>query len=176
MATRPSGLASGQSQITCPTCNGSGKVFNSQSGQTTTCPTCGGTGKVNVTLADLPFWYPAPVTLTSGQQNLNATITIDNDADFEWRWIIASSILSNGSAGLFSVTLIDRFTSRPLMSPGIPINGENIAGSAQLPFILPKPYLLRRTSSILLQFNERSVPGGGVTNSVQFNLVGYKIS
>lgn len=166
--------ASGMSQITCPTCNGSGRVYNSQTGQQAQCPTCGGTGKVNVQLADLPFWYPANVTLTPGQTGVNAVITMDNDADFEWRWIIASSILANGNAGLFSITLIDRFTSRPLMTPGVPINGENIAGSAQLPFILPKPYLLRRTSSILLQFNERSNVGGQ-NNSTQFNLVGYKV-
>jgi hypothetical protein len=162
------------SQMTCPTCNGSGKVYNSQTGQSTTCPTCGGTGKISVTYADLPFWYPVSVVLTPGQTGLSAALSTDNDADFEWRWIIASSILANGSAGLFSVFITDRFTSRPLMSASIPINGENISGSAQLPFILPKPYLLRRTSSVSFQFNERSNVGGQ-NNTVQFCLVGYKV-
>lgn len=113
---------------------------------------------------DLPFWYPLnPPTLTASQQGVSATVVIDNDADFEWRWIIASS------TGLFSVTLTDRYTSRPLMPSAI--NGENICGTAQLPFILPKPWVLRRTSSINGLFNDRSV----ASNTIQLALVGYKL-
>ena len=156
----------GGQQMTCPTCNGSGQVYNSQTGRQSNCPTCGGTGKIAVTLADLPFWYPVNVTLTALQANLAASITVDNDADFEWRWIVAAS------TGIFSVELTDRFTSRPLNTPGVPIFGENIAGTAQLPFILPKPYLIRRTSTIALKFTDRS----GAGNTVQFALIGYKIS
>jgi hypothetical protein len=116
-------------------------------------------------MQDLPFWYPlAPPALTALQLGVTATVTIDNDADFEWRWIIASS------TGPFSVTLTDRFTTRPLMT--VPINSVNIAGTAQLPFILPKPYLLRRTSSIVGVFNDTSDAG----NTIQFCLVGYKLA
>jgi hypothetical protein len=123
-------------------------------------------------MQDLPFWYPiAPPALTALQVNVAASVTVDNDADFEWRWIIASSILNTGAVGLYSVTLTDRFTSRPLMT--VPINGENIAGTAQLPFILPKPYLLRRTSTIQAFFTDRS---GATTNTIQFCLVGYKLA
>jgi hypothetical protein len=114
---------------------------------------------------DLIFWYPInPPALTALQQNVQANVVIDNDADFEWRWIIANS------TGIFSVTLTDRYTARPLMPSAI--NGENIAGTAQLPFILPKPYLLRRTSTIQAAFNDRSNAG----NTIQFCLVGYKLS
>lgn len=116
-------------------------------------------------LQDLPFWYPlAPAQLVASQQGVVATVTIDNDADFEWRWIVANA------TGLFSVSLLDKFTSRPLMSA--PVNGENIAGTAQLPFILPKPYLLRRTSTMQGTFNDRS----GAPNTIQFVLVGYKLA
>lgn len=116
-------------------------------------------------LQDLLFDYVlAPAQLNANQAGVVATVTIDNDADFEWRWIVASS------TGLFSVTLLDRYTSRPLSS--VPINGENIAGTAQLPFILPKPYLLRRTSTIVGTFNDRS----GAPNTIQFVLKGYKLS
>jgi hypothetical protein len=52
------------------------------------------------------------------------------------------------------------------------INGELVAGTAQLPFILPKPYLLRRTSSLLGSFNDRS----GAGNTIQFALGGYKLA
>lgn len=116
-------------------------------------------------LQDLLFWYLlAPAQLAANQQGVVATVTIDNDADFEWRWIVANA------TGLFSVSLLDKFTSRPLMSAAV--NGENIAGTAQLPFILPKPYLLRRTSTIQGTFNDRS----GAPNTIQFCLVGYKLA
>lgn len=123
-------------------------------------------------MQDLPFWYPIiPPALTALQANVAAQVVIDNDADFEWRWIIASSILNTGLVGLYSVTLVDRYTSRPLMTANI--NSENIAGTAQLPFILPKPYLLRRTSTIAALFTDRS---GATTNTIQFCLVGYKLA
>jgi len=117
-------------------------------------------------LQDLPFWYPIAVALTALQQNVPGSVVIGNDADFEWRWIIASS------TGIFSVTLTDNYTSRPLMPSTIPINGENIVGTAQLPFILPKPYLLRRTSTIAAIFNDRS----NANNAIQLCLVGYKLA
>src|ERR1700719_1513267 len=135
-----------------------------------TCPICNGTGKAVIELNDLPFWYPINVVLTALQANVLATVTVDNDNDFEWRWIIASSILTGGGAGLFSVTLFDMYTNRPLSPSNI--NGENLAGTAQLPFILPKPYLIRRTSSIRGTFTERSNNG----NTIQLCLVGYKLA
>jgi hypothetical protein len=149
----------------CPTCGGKGAVQNAKTGSPEVCPTCSGSGQISVGLDDLIFWYPInPVQLTANQQGVQASVQIDNDSDFEWRWIVANS------TGLFSVTLLDRFTARPLMPSAI--NGENIAGSAQLPFVLPKPYLLRRTSSILGTFNDRS----GALNTIQFALVGYKLA
>ena len=114
---------------------------------------------------DLPFWYPInPPALTALQAGVTASVVIDNDADFEWRWLISSQ------TGLWSVTLTDRFTSRPL-SPSA-INSENLAGTAQLPFILPKPYILKRTSSVSGIFNDRSNAG----NTIQLALVGYKLA
>jgi hypothetical protein len=121
-------------------------------------------------LQDLPFWYPINVSIPTGASAVGS-VTIDNDADFEWRWIVASSI-DNAAAGLFSVILLDRFTSRPLMPSAI--NGENIAGTAQLPFTLPKPYKIRRTSTIQGTFTDRTA--SGQPNVVQFCLVGYKIA
>ena len=121
---------------------------------------------------DLLFWYQLTVSLTSGQLNLPTQFTVDNDADFEWRWLIGTSILANGAAGLASVTLTDRYTQRPLMTAAV--NLENLMGTAQLPFTLPKPYILRRTSSIQGIFNDRSV--AGVNNNIQLTFVGYKLA
>jgi len=149
----------------CPTCKSKGAVANQKNGSPEICPTCSGSGQVSIGLDDLPFWYPInPPQLTANQQGVAGSVQIDNDSDFEWRWIVANS------TGLFSLTLIDRFTARPLMPSAI--NGENIAGTAQLPFVLPKPYLIRRTSSIAAQFNDRS----GALNTIQFALVGYKLA
>ncbi|MGH8135063.1 MAG: hypothetical protein ACRER4_01850 [Steroidobacteraceae bacterium] len=158
--------------VPCPSCGGRAVISNAKTGSPELCPNCQGQGKGSLGLDDLPFWYPIAVTLTSGQSGNIQSVTIDNDSDFEWRWIIFTSILANGAAGLFSVTLLDKFTSRPL-SPSA-INGENIGGTAQLPFTLPKPYLLRRTSTIQGTFNDRSI--AGVNNIVQFCLVGYKLA
>ena len=150
---------------TCPTCGGKAAVMNAKTGSPEVCPTCSGSGQISVGLDDLIFWYPInPPQLTALQQSVAGNVQIDNDSDFEWRFIMASS------TGLFSLTLTDRFTARPLMPSAI--NGELVAGTAQLPFILPKPYLLRRTSSILGQFNDRS----GALNTIQFALGGYKLA
>lgn len=118
-----------------------------------------------VPYADLLYFYPLnPPQLTANQQGVVATVTVDNDADFLWDRLIVSS------TGLFSVTLQDRFTSRPLMP--VAINGENLAGTAQLPFWLPVPYKLLRTSTIQGLFNDRS----GANNTIQFVLAGRKLS
>ena len=153
------------SQQTCPTCGGRGAVANANSGTPQTCPTCDGTGSVSIGTDDLLFHYPLnPAQLTANQAGVLATVTIDNDSDFLLDRIVASS------TGLFSVELLDKFTSRPLQTA--PINGENYAGTAQLPFWLPKPYLIRRTSTIQGKFNDRS----GSLNTIQLDLVGLKLA
>ena len=113
---------------------------------------------------DLIYWYPLNVTLTALQAGVVATLQILNDADFECRWIISSQ------TGLWQATLIDQLRSRPLMSSDI--NSENLAGTAQLPFILPKPWLLLRTSTVKGTFTDRSNSG----NTIQLCLVGYKLN
>lgn len=149
----------------CPTCKGNGAVANSKTGSAEVCPTCSGSGQISVGLDDLPFWYPInPPQLAANAVGVAGSVQVDNDSDFEWRWIAASS------TGLFSITITDRFTARPLMPSAI--NGELIAGTAQLPFTLPKPYLIRRTSSIAALFNDRS----GAPNTIQFALIGYKLA
>lgn len=112
---------------------------------------------------DLIFWYPINTVLTGGQ-TLPASVQIDNDADFECRWFISSS------TGRYAVTFTDRLRSRPLMPS--PINDENLAGTAQLPFILPRPLMLLRTAVIAAQFTDRSLAG----NTIQFCFAGYKLN
>jgi|HubBroStandDraft_3_1064219.scaffolds.fasta_scaffold260108_2 hypothetical protein len=113
---------------------------------------------------DLIFWYPINVVLTALQANLAGNVQIDNDADFECRWFISSQ------TGLYSTTLVDRLRTRPLMPSNI--NSENLAGTAQLPFILPKPLKLMRTAVIAGQWTDRSNAG----NTIQFCFAGYKLN
>jgi hypothetical protein len=110
---------------------------------------------------DLPFWYPINVALGAGLGGFGS-VTMDNDADFELREIIANS------TGRFTVALLDRFTSRPMMPTTI--NDQNVFGTAQLPFILPIPYIILRTSTIAATLLDLS----GNPNAVQLILWGYK--
>lgn len=161
-------------QQTCPTCQGRGAVSNNKTGSPELCPNCQGQTTVSIGTDDLPFWYlflpnPNAVTfaLLANATNVGAQVAIDNDSDFLCDRFIVSS------TGLFSAYLADRFTSRPMMpAQAVPVFGENMAGTAQLPFWLPKPYLFRRTSTIQAFFNDRS----GAPNTIQFALVGYKVA
>lgn len=111
---------------------------------------------------DLPFWYPINASLLANAAGIRNVIQVDNDADFEWRSLIASS------TGPFSVTLTDNYKKRPLMPS--PVNNENIAGTAQQPGFLPVPRVLARTSIMQAEFNDRS----GAPNTIQLCLAGYK--
>ena len=123
----------------------------------------------------MPFSIPVTVTLASGQLGLISTFKIDNDSDFDlWR-LTASSILSNAAAGLFSVSIFDNHNNRPFTLANAPVNGENWFGTGALPHDYPAPWRLYRQASVTLTFNERSVPGGGVTNTVQIVFEGYKV-
>jgi len=156
----------------CPTCNGTGAVANPQTGTPQLCPNCEGSGTITLGAGDLPFWYAlnpigsgAGGALAANQANVVAVTQIDNDWDFLWDRIVATS------TGAFSMQLLDPFTSRPLMPTGVNINSANIAGTASLPFWLSRPYLIRKTSTVKGIFNDLS----GAANTIQFALVGIKI-
>jgi hypothetical protein len=113
---------------------------------------------------DQDFWYPInPVQLTANQLGVLATVTIDNDADFLCDRFVASS------TGLFSLTLLDKFRSRPFSTGAI--NAENFAGTAQLPLWLPNPFVIRKNAVMQGTFNDRSA----ANNTIQFALIGRKL-
>jgi hypothetical protein len=149
----------------CPACGGRAIVANLATGNPVKCPVCQGMGQITGDLTDQLFHYVFnPPQLTALQQGVIATVTIDNDADFRIRWIVASA------TGLFSVEVKDLYAGGAPWMP-TPINGENFAGTAQLPFVLPKPYPVYRGSSLQAKFNDRS----GAGNTIQLDLIGYKI-
>lgn len=150
---------------TCPACRGAAMVANAANGNPMKCPVCQGTAMISADLTDQLFWYLfSPPQLTANQLGVLSTFTVDNDADFRIRWIIANS------TGLFSVEIKDLYAGGSPWMPN-PVNGENFAGTAQLPFVLPKPYPVYRGSSLQAKFNDRS----GAPNTIQLAMVGYKI-
>ena len=111
---------------------------------------------------DLPFFIPFNFTLTANQLGARVIVPVENDADFEWRTIMANS------TGLFNVLMTNNFIKRPLMPT--PVNGENFAGTAQNPALLPIPWRLNRTTQLEMVASDRS----GAPNVVQLVLGGYK--
>jgi hypothetical protein len=156
----------------CPSCGGRGIVANAATGSAEVCPNCerfltGTNGLFFVYVFATNPQAPANVVLTALQANLAAQVQIANDSDFLCDRFVAES------TGTFSIAMTDQFSARPLQpSTSNPIYGENIAGTAQLPAWLPKPWLLKRTSTVTALFTDRSNAG----NTVQFCLVGYKVT
>ncbi len=156
----------------CPGCRGMGVMSNAATGSPEPCPLC---ESLLTGVQGLPYWYifcanpaaPAPLVLTASQTNVGAIVQIENDSDFVCDRLIASS------TGIFSLFAIDKFSARPLTpSQNNPVFGENMFGTAQLPFWLPKPWLLKRTSTVQGYFNDRSAAG----NTIQAVLHGYKVT
>ena len=132
--------------------------------QAQVCPMCGGTGVQESQPIRVPFDFVLPnAVLTGSQAGLAVTQQFDQDADFEAIFIEASS------TGLFSVQIFDSSTGRPLST--IAVNGENFAGTAQLPRVYVEPYVWARSSTFRAVFNDRS----GAGNTVQLVLSGYKL-
>lgn len=147
----------------CQSCGGRG-VLNNAKGQAQVCPNCGGTGQKPPSVLRVPFDYAFPsAVLTANQQGLQDPLVFDFDADFEQVWWVANS------TGLYSVQITDRSANRQLSNA--PVNGENFAGTAQVPFPLVEPYVWARASAALGVFNDRS----GAGNTVQLVMRGFKL-
>jgi hypothetical protein len=166
------GLEFATAQRPCPSCGGRGIVTTGNRVQPVVqCPNCGGGGTIGQVIRKFYDYVFPLATLTSGQQGVASTVQIQQDAPFESYWLVASSILASGAAGLYAVQITDQSTSKQLSNDFV--NGENFAGTAQLPFALPEPYLIGTTASMTATFNERSV--AGVNNVIQLVFRGYKV-
>jgi len=160
MSTTPSTLASAK---ICPSCGGKGAMRTGR-GDNQICPNCKGQGVIEQQPIRVPYDLVLPnAVLTALQAGVIVTQQIDQDADFEWVFTVANS------TGLFSVQLTDPSTGRVLSTANV--NGENFAGTAQLPFPLVEPYTWARSSIVKASFTDRSNAG----NTVQLVLRGYKL-
>lgn len=164
MSTHATALANGNAKL-CPSCRGGG-TLRTQRGDNQVCPNCSGDGVIQLQPIRVPFDLVLPnAILTANQQGVPVSQQVDQDADFEWVFTVANS------TGLFSVAINDPSTGRTLNTTGAFVNGENFAGTAQLPFPLVEPYVWARSSIVKATFNDRS--GGG--NTVQLVLRGFKL-
>lgn len=163
MATPASAIAGG---VQCPTCATSKYkgALPTQQGKWQICPTCNGTTVVVQQPIRVPYDYVLPnAVLTALQAGVTSQQQIDQDSDFEAVWIVANS------TGTYSVQITDPSTGRPLSNANV--NGENFAGTAQLPFPLVEPYVWARSSIIKASFTDRS--NGG--NTIQLVIRGFKL-
>jgi hypothetical protein len=157
----------------CPSCHGQG-VLRGAGGWNQQCPNCGGSGSRDTSSRRF-FDYVFPtVLMTPGQVNVTQTLELMGDVPFEIYWIVASSILANGNAGLWSVYVLDSTGYPWTPSQQTPVFGECFAGTAQLPFRLPEPYTLAKNASLQGIFTERSNVGGQ-NNTLQLVMRGYKL-
>lgn len=162
--------ANGKNGTTCKTCGGRGIIATPNARMYQGCPGCNGSGQNPQDVIRVPWSLQFNVTLTTLQQNVPVITQEDSDADFEWIYTTATCINADGSAGLYSVQLKDNSTGRTLSS--LPVNGELFAGTAQLPMVLPEPYLISRTATVQANFNSRV---SGQNTTVQLVLHGYKL-
>ena len=109
----------------------------------------------------------SPPQLAANQVGGQAVIQLDKDFDFELICLTATA------TGLYSVYLQDSSRGIPLMSSlNTPLNGENIAGIASLPYWLSRRMRITKGTVIAGTFNDRS----GALNTIVFSLVGRKVS
>lgn len=119
------------------------------------------------------FWYVInPAQMTPNQQNVQAQLLLDSDADFLW------TRLSGFSTWAFQVYLEDMSRAiRLIGNPYTPMSNDNIgvlSNAEQSTFQgywLPKPYLLPRNTVLQATFNNTAAS----INQVQLALIGQKV-
>jgi hypothetical protein len=111
----------------------------------------------------VPFEYVVNAVVPANG-NLPVTLQIQQDADFEWVFRIASR-----TDPRVTIDVSDGATGRKYTIT--PVNIDNFAGTAQLPFPLVEPFIIARATSINFTFQDSSA----AQNTVQFILSGYKL-
>ncbi len=162
-------------QAPCPTCHGSGAVNNPYSRGPQQCPNCGGSGSRD-TFSRRFFDYVFPTATFAAALGTNTQVlTMQGDVPFEIYWLVASAINSaTFAAALYAVSITDSGGSIPWtqLAATYPVWGECFAGTAELPFRLPEPYVMQKNGSLSAQFTERS---NSANTQVQLVMRGYKL-
>lgn len=111
----------------------------------------------------VPFEYVVNAVVPANG-NVSVSIQVQQDADVEWVFRIASR-----TDPRVTIDVSDGATGRKYTSA--PVNIDNYAGTAQLPFPLVEPFIIARATSLNFTFADSS----GAQNTVQFVVSGYKL-
>jgi hypothetical protein len=141
----------------------------------------GAMGGGNVQGRGLIFQYQTPV-IASLANGASTTVTIQFDQNSVFNWL-RTTISVNLSTDTYEVTekpmltlqMTDTGNGQSFMNAPIPVSA--IAGSAQLPYVLPTPQFIQSNASY--QFQWANFSGTGATATTYYNirlqLQGYRI-
>jgi hypothetical protein len=138
-----------------------------------------------------------PGGFSPGQFNLDATFQIQNDSDFFWTELTVFALDNNSDlptrdtdilpALVFQVTDIAtgrRYDSTLDNLAGLTASGvgtvappvPNLAGNAQIPFLLTEPVLWEKNTVLKVTVNDEAAAGGanGVYAIAHFSFIGIK--
>lgn len=145
----------------CPGCNGRRLLKNNQ-GNPVVCPLCEGSGKMDNYIR-MPRWYVINATPTAAAPTVTGALAIEAIADFELIWLMATQ------AGQFTTLLTDA-SGRSWQN--LAVNNANQWGTAQRPFPMIAPLVLKAQTSLQWEITDTS----GVTpNAVQLALAGFDL-
>ncbi len=146
---------------TCAGCHGR-RILPNSAGNPVVCPLCNGTGKMEPLYDRLPYYYVInEVLLALG--TIRRALSIEPIADFEWVWLMANS------TGAYTTQLTDGSSGRQYQN--LPVNNVNQWGTAQNPFPLVAPTVLKMRDTLNYVLVDTS--GGG--NTIQLVLAGYQL-
>jgi hypothetical protein len=120
-----------------------------------------------------PYFYVADFRPATGAATTNVAVAINSDSDFAWfatsRTVYAVDDTTVIPAPYHTVTILDTGSGRQFMSA--PVHIENLAGTAQLPYVFAKPIILGGGGSILVSVTALAA----VNRNIQIVLHGYKL-
>lgn len=145
----------------CPGCKGR-RLLKNNAGNPVVCPLCEGSGKIDNYIR-MPRWYLINATPTAAAPTVNGALAIEAIADFELIWLMATQ------AGQFTTSLTDA-SGRAWQN--LAVNNANQWGTAQRPFPMLAPLVLKAQTSLNWQIIDTS---GVLPNAIQLALAGFDL-
>jgi hypothetical protein len=104
-----------------------------------------------------------PAAAVGAGLSVPVPLTIDADFDFEWIELVSTQ------TGTFTAQVRDSGTGKDFQSAAV--NNANWSGTAQLPKVLPEPFVIPASRTLLFTLTDTS----GAPNTIQIVLRGYKL-
>jgi hypothetical protein len=138
-------------------------------------------GGGNVQGRGLVFQYQTP-TIASLGNGASTTVTIQFDQNSVFNWLrttisanLASDTFETTEKPMLTLQITDTGNGQSFMNAPIPVSA--IAGSAQLPYVLPTPQFIQSNASYQFQWANYSGTGATATTyyNIRLQLQGYRI-